>query len=67
MMTFFKTRLKKISKPKFTRLWFNLDKPEDPNVRDEFQAMIGGKFAALTVLDGNTDIEETITIFNTAV
>ena len=67
MMTF-KVRLKKISKPKFTRLRFNLEKLKDPAVREEFQAMIGGKFAPLTILDeNNLNLEATVEAFNAAV
>ncbi|WP_419620971.1 hypothetical protein, partial [Thiolapillus sp.] len=67
MMTF-RLRLKKISKPKHTRLKFDLEKLKDPNVLETFQAMIGGKFAPLTIMSNNdTDIDSMITIFNTAV
>ena len=35
---------------------------------ETFQAMIGGKFAPLTIMSNNdTDIDSTITTFNTAV
>ena len=47
MMTFH-LRLKRISKPKHTRLKFDLEKLKDPNVLETFQATIGGKFAPLT-------------------
>ncbi|WP_419592589.1 hypothetical protein, partial [Thiolapillus sp.] len=67
MMTF-RLRLKKISKPKHTRLKFDLEKLKDPNVLESFQAMIGGRFAPLTIMNNeNTDIESMITTFNTAV
>ena len=42
MMTF-RLRLKKTSKPKHTRLKFDLEKLKDPNVLETFQAMIGGE------------------------
>ena len=42
MMTFC-LHLKKISKPKHTRLKFDLEKLKDPSVLETFQAMIGGK------------------------
>ena len=42
MMTFH-LRLKRISKPKHTRLKFDLKKLKDSNVLETFQAMIGGK------------------------
>ena len=41
--------LKKISKPKHTRLKFDLEKLKDPNVLENFQAMIGGRSAPLTI------------------
>ena len=67
MMTFH-LRLKRISKPKHTRLKFDLEKLKDPNVLETFQAMIGGKFAPLTIMNNeDTDIDSMITTFNTAV
>ena len=67
MMTFC-NHLKKISKPKHTRLKFDLEKLKDPNVLESFQAMIGGRFAPLTIMSNeDTDIESMITTFNTAV
>ena len=49
MMTFH-VRLKRITKPKHTRLRFDLEKLKDPNVLETFPAMIGGKFAPLTIM-----------------
>ena len=49
MMTF-RLRLRKTSKPKHTRLKFDLEKLKDPNVLETFQAMVGGRFAPLTIL-----------------
>ena len=67
MMTF-RLRLKKTSKPKHTRLKFDLEKLKDPNVLESFQAMIGGRFAPLTIMSNDeTDIDSMITTFNTAV
>ena len=67
MMTF-RLRLKRISKPKHTRLKFDLEKLKDPNVLETFQAMIGGKLAPLTIMSNeDTDIDSMITTFNTAV
>ena len=67
----FRLRLKKkkkFSKPKHTRLKFDLEKLKDPNVLETFQAMIGGRFAPLTIMSNeDTDIDSMITIFNTAV
>ena len=50
-MVTFHLRLKRISKPKHTRLKFDLEKLKDPNVLETFQAMIGGKFAPLTIMN----------------
>ena len=67
MMTFHLC-LKRISKPKHTRRKFNLEKLKDLNVFETFQAMIGRKFAPLTVTSNeDTDIDSMITTFNTAV
>ena len=67
MMTFH-LRLKRINKPKHTRLKFDLEKLKDPYVLETFQAMIGGKFAPLTMMDNeDTDLDSMITILNTAV
>ena len=67
MMTFH-LRLKRISKPKHTSLKFDLEKLKDPNVLETFQAMIGGKFAPLTVMNNeDTDLDSMITTLNTAV
>ena len=64
----FRLRLKKISKPKHTSLKFDLKKLKDPNVLETFQAMIGGKFAPLTIMSNeDTDIDSMITTFKTAV
>ena len=39
-----------------------------PNVLETFQAMIGGKFAPLSIMkNGNADMDSIITTFNTAV
>ena len=65
-MITFRLRLKKISKPKHTK--FYLEKLKDPNVLETFQAMIGGRFAPLTIMSNDdTDIDSMITTFNTAV
>ena len=68
MMTFRLRLKKKISKPKHTRLKFDLEKLKDPNVLETFQAMMGGRFAPLTIMSNeDTDIDSMITTFNTAV
>ena len=64
----FRLRLKKISKPKHTRLKFDLEKLKDPNVLETFQAMTGRRFAPLTIKSNeDTYIDSMITTFNTAV
>ena len=64
----FPLRLKKISKPKHTKLKFDLEKLKDPNVLESFQTMIGGRFAPLTIMSNkDTDTDSMITTFNTAV
>ena len=67
MMTF-RLCLKKTSKPKHTRLIFYLEKLKDPNVLETFKAMIGGRFAPLTIMSNkDTDIDSMTTTFNTTV
>ena len=64
----FRLRLKRISQPKHTRLKFDIEKLRDPNVLECFQAMIGGRFASLTIMSNeDTDTDSMITTFNTAV
>ena len=47
---------------------FDLEKLKDLNVLETFQAMIGGRFAPLTIMSNeDTDIDSMITTFNTAV
>ena len=67
MMTFH-LRLKRISKPRRTRLKFDLEKLKDSIVLKTFKTMIGGTFAPLTIMNNeDTDIDSMITTFNTAV
>ena len=67
MMTFH-LHLKKISKPRSTRLRFDLDKRKDPKVAEAFKAMVGGKFAPLAFLHENeTDVDSITNAFNIAV
>ena len=41
---------------------------KDPNVLETFQAMIGGNFAPITIMNNeDTDMDSVITTFNTAV
>ena len=49
MMTFH-PRLKRINKAEYTRLKFDLEKQKDLNVLETSQAMIGGRFAPLTIM-----------------
>ena len=66
-MITFHLRLKRISKPKHTRLKFDLEKLKDPNVLETFQAMIGRKFAPLIIMNNeDTDLDSMIITFNTA-
>ena len=67
LMITFHLRLKRISKPKHTRLKFYLEKLKDPKVLETFLAMIGGRFAPLTIMSNDdTDLDSMITTFNTA-
>ena len=44
-----------------------MEKLKDPNVLETFQAMIGGKFALLTIMNNeDTDMDSMKTTFNTA-
>ena len=59
---------KKISKQIHTRLKFDLEKLKDHNELETFQAMIGRKFATLTIISNeDTDLDSMSTTFNTAV
>ena len=60
-----KVKLKKKQKPTNPRIKFDLEKLDDPEVAEIFQARIGGRFAALNLLD--KDINDLITSFNEAV
>ena len=65
VMMNFRLRLKNIVKPKQVRMKFALEKFKDPKIAEAFQAMIGGKFAPLTILeDENTDTETLTNNFN---
>ena len=68
LMMSFHLHLKRISKPKHTGLKSDLKKLKDPNVLETFQAIIGGKFAPLTIMNNeDTHMDSTVTTFNTAV
>ena len=60
-----KVKLKKKQKPANPRIKFDLEKLDDPEVAEIFQARIGGRFAALNLLD--KDINDLTTSFNEAV
>ena len=67
-MTTFHLHLKRISTAKHTRLKFDLEKLKGPNVLETFQAMIGGKFAPLTIMNiEDADMDSMVTTFNTEV
>ena len=60
-------RLKKIKMQGPTRIKFDLEKLKDPQVADVFQALIGGKFAPLTLLDADdTEMDTLVNTFNKA-
>ena len=60
--------LKRVKKLGNARIKFDLVMLKDPEVAEAFQAMIGGTFAALTILDADgIDVETLIDTFNTAV
>ena len=57
-----------MSKPKHTRLNFDLEKLKDPKMLKTFQAMIERKLALLTNVNSEgTDMDLMITTFSTAV
>ena len=61
MMTF-KLHLKRIKKLGHARIKFDLEKLKDPEGAEAFRAVIGEKFAALTILDADgTDMETSST------
>ena len=63
----FHLRLKRIRKPKHTRLKFVLEKLKDPNVFQTFQPVTGGKFTPLTGMNNeDADMDSMITTVNTA-
>ena len=66
MMTY-QLHLKRIYKPKPTRLKFDLKKLRDPNGLETFQAIIvGEKFALLTIMnDEDADMDSMTNTFNT--
>ncbi|XP_055865177.1 uncharacterized protein LOC129922560 [Biomphalaria glabrata] len=68
VMTTLKVHLKKVTKQGPTRIKFDLDKLKDPQVAAIFEAQVGGRFAALNILDSNDqDIDTQVNMLNTAV
>ncbi|XP_069992393.1 uncharacterized protein [Penaeus vannamei] len=63
----FKLHLKRIKKQGCTRIKFDLEKLKDPDVAEIFQATIGGKYAALTLLDPDMDLGTLTNSFNKSV
>ena len=64
MMTFHLS-LKRTSKPKHTKLKFDLEKLKGPNVLETFQAMMGGWFAPLTIMNNeDADMNSMFATFN---
>ena len=66
MMTF-KIHMKRANKQCNTMIRLDLEKLKDPEVAEIFQAKIGGKFAALSILDSDMDMDKLTDTFNTAV
>ncbi len=63
-----KLRLKKLRKQEQTRIRFDLDKLNDPNIHESFQAKIGGKFAPLIInFENETDINKITSTMNTII
>mgnify|MGYP006273469667 CR=1 FL=1 len=60
-----KMKLKKKYQAARTRIKFDLEKLRDPEVAEVFQAQLGGRFAALNIL--NNDINDLTNSFNEAV
>jgi exonuclease III len=55
VLTNIKLKLKNRRTAKNPRIRFDLEKLNDPEIAEVFQAQIGGKFAALTTLDSDVD------------
>ena len=61
VMMSFRLRLKKIKVQGPSTIEFDLEKLRDPQVADVFQAMIGGKFAPLTLLNADdTEVDRLV-------
>ena len=67
LMTTVKLKLKSKRNPKNPRIRFDLDKLKDKEVADVFNAQVGGKFAALNLLqDVDTLTNEVKEIYQSA-
>ena len=55
-MTTFKLKLKAKHCPKKPHIHFDLKKLKDPEVAKVFQGQVGGKFAALNLIDSNVEM-----------
>ena len=55
VMTSVRLKLKTKRCPRSPRIRFDLEKLNDPNVATIFKAQVGGKFAALNLVDGDVD------------
>lgn len=67
VMMIFKLHLKRVKKQGCTRIKFDLEKLKDPDVAEIFQATIGRKFAALSLLDPDMDLDTLTNSFNKSV
>ncbi|XP_068734478.1 uncharacterized protein [Montipora capricornis] len=66
VMTTFRLKLRRMAKPQYTRLKFDLEKLQDPLVADQFRASIGGKFGPLLLFGNDSDLESNIETFENA-
>ncbi|GFR71095.1 endonuclease exonuclease phosphatase domain containing protein [Elysia marginata] len=55
VLAIFKLKLNSKRKAKSPRLNFDFEKLKGPNIFETFRAQIGGKFAALTLIDNDVD------------
>ena len=67
VMMIFKLQLKRAKKQCNSRIRFDLENLRDPEVAEIFQAKIGGKFAALSILHSDMDMGMLTDTFNTTV
>ena len=55
VMTTLRMKLKVKRRPQNPRIRFDLEKLKDPQIAEMFKAQVGGKFAALNILDSEVD------------